>query len=173
MIFYPHSYEDSECGSYAGGKLPNGKKCPHTSIHIAVQVGVYVLIAGSLTLFNPATLEYSYSKAPRNMRSMVNAFQTSMGAVASAISMAFVGLSDDPLLVWNYGTMAVISFVAGCLFYWKHRGLDKEEDSLNMLAPGRFGPIGQEAFSREVDVERKEIAQDSPLERVEQIIEKS
>lgn len=40
-------------------------------------------------------------------------------------------VSEDPLLVWNYGAFAVISFVAGCLFWFLFKKLDSEEHQLN------------------------------------------
>jgi POT family proton-dependent oligopeptide transporter len=57
---------------------------------------------------------------------------------------AFVPLSTDPLLVWNYGAMAVVSAVAGVCFFFFYRDLDKEEDRLNMLPIGHMGTKTQE-----------------------------
>jgi len=45
-------------------------------------------------------------------------------------------LSADPLLVWNYGVMAVLAFVTGFVFWWSVRDLDAKEDELNELAEG-------------------------------------
>jgi POT family proton-dependent oligopeptide transporter len=47
-----------------------------------------------------------------------------------------VALSEDPLLVWNYGTMGVIAGVAGMLFWISVRKLDAQEDVLNNLDEG-------------------------------------
>ena len=52
------------------------------------------------------------------------------------ISMVFAALSIDPLLVWNYGTMAVLAGVAGVGFWMTFKDLDAEEDHLNELAAG-------------------------------------
>jgi len=54
-------------------------------------------------------------------------------AISSAIAQAFNPLSDDPLLVWNYATVAIIAFVVGILFWFSHRNLDAEDDSMNMV----------------------------------------
>lgn len=59
-----------------------------------------------------------------------------MQAISSAIAEAFVPLSEDPLLVWNYGTMAVIAFVTGILFVILTRGLDRQEEELNDISEG-------------------------------------
>lgn len=38
--------------------------------------------------------------------------------------------------MWNYGTMAVISFIAGTIFWFQFRHLDAQEDQLNALGTG-------------------------------------
>ena len=67
------------------------------------------------------------------MRSLVMGVNILMHAFAAAIGQALVPLSEDPLLVWNYGVVAVVAFVAGILFWVCNRKLDAEEDRLNML----------------------------------------
>lgn len=114
------------------------------------QTGSYILIAISEIFASITSLEYGFTKAPKNMRSLVAAFALFMTAISSALGEAFVPLSEDPLLVWNYGSMAVISFIAGCLFWLSHRKLDAEEDRLNMLPTGHVGTAEQK-----VDVERR------------------
>jgi len=47
-----------------------------------------------------------------------------------------LALSEDPLLVWNYGTMGIIAGVAGILFWISVRRLDAQEDALNNLDAG-------------------------------------
>jgi POT family proton-dependent oligopeptide transporter len=84
------------------------------------------------------------------MRSLVMAFNLFMTALSAALGEAFVSLSADPLLVWNYGSMAVISFIGGVLFYLSFIQLDRDEDRLNALAAGHMHHEEQEA-----DVERK------------------
>jgi POT family proton-dependent oligopeptide transporter len=61
-----------------------------------------------------------------------------MSAISSAVGEAFVSLSADPLLVWNYGTMAVISFLAGIGFWMQYRHLDRREDVLNAIGEGNL-----------------------------------
>jgi len=61
-----------------------------------------------------------------------------MSAISAALGEAFVTLSADPLLVWNYGVMAVLAFVGGSLFWWQFRELDADEDHLNMLPTGHL-----------------------------------
>ncbi|OCK78332.1 MFS peptide transporter-like protein Ptr2 [Lepidopterella palustris CBS 459.81] len=137
-------YKTSTCGSHAGGS-----DCS-SPINVWAQTGSYVLIALSEIFASITSLEYGFSKAPKNMRSLVAAFALFMTAISAAIGEAFVPLSTDPLLVWNYGSMAVVSFIAGCIFWFQYRQLDKDEDRLNMLPTGHVGTQNQLA-----DVERR------------------
>jgi proton-dependent oligopeptide transporter, POT family len=143
-------YKRSECGRNAGGKLPNGDGCAPVDISVWAQSGAYILIAISEIFASITSLEYAFSKAPKNMRSLVAAFALFMSAISAAIGEAFVPLSTDPLLVWNYGSMAVISFVAGVIFLFWYKDLDAREDSLNMLATGHMGTQKQSE-----DIERR------------------
>ena len=138
-------YKQSQCGHYASGIIPgsdadgsDGTTCPPVGINVWAQTGAYVLIALSEIFASITSLEYGFSKAPRNMRSLVFAFALFMSAISAAIGEAFVSLSADPLLVWNYGVVGVLSFLGGCGFWFMYRGLDKEEDALNMLPAGNM-----------------------------------
>ena len=44
----------------------------------------------------------------------------------------------DPRLVWNYGTMAVLSWVGGVIFWFSFRRLDAEDAALDSLGDGHF-----------------------------------
>ena len=55
--------------------------------------------------------------------------------LANTISIA---LSTDPLLVWNYGSMAVLALIAGILFWFIFQDLDAKEDELNEILEGRY-----------------------------------
>jgi proton-dependent oligopeptide transporter, POT family len=83
-------------------------------------------------------LEYAFTKAPANMRSLVFGFYQFTSAISAALGQAFVALSEDPLLIWNYGSVAIIAFVAGCLFWITFRKLDKEEERLNVLPESTY-----------------------------------
>jgi|TARA_R110002003_G_scaffold225_2_gene16537 POT family proton-dependent oligopeptide transporter len=83
-------------------------------------------------------LEYAYTKAPQNMKSTVQAIALSTSAVSAAIGQAFVSLSEDPLLVWNYGSVAVIAMFGGIGFYLTFRKADREEDAMNNLKESSY-----------------------------------
>ena len=96
-----------------------------------------MLIAFSEIFTSITGLEYVVTKAPKNMRSLVMSVFLFMSAISAAIGEAFVSLSEDLLLLWNYDVMGVLAFVAGCLFWLQYRHLDAQE--LNNLAKGHLG----------------------------------
>ncbi|KAJ4318091.1 hypothetical protein N0V94_004616 [Neodidymelliopsis sp. IMI 364377] len=119
-------------------------------INVWAVTGVYILIAMSEIFASVTTLEYAFTKAPKNMRSLVMAVQLFTTAFSAALAQAFTPLTLDPLVVWNYGAVAIISFVTGVIFWFSYRSMDKEEDQLNMLPTGHLGTAAQAE-----DVERR------------------
>ena len=72
-----------------------------------------------------------------------------MNAVSSALAQALVSLAEDPLLVWNYGLVAVLAAVGGVAFWIDNRKLDMEEDRLNMLPNAEFRAKGGSSVDEE------------------------
>lgn len=110
---------------------------------------------------------YAYTKAPQNMKSTVQAIALFTSAVSSALGQALVALSDDPLLVWNYGFVAVVALIGGIGFYLTFRKADRDEDAMNNLkesafigkevgAAGSAAAGGDETVVQEVPNEKKE-----------------
>ena len=60
-----------------------------SSLNVWIQSGSYVLIAFSEILASITGLEYAFTKAPKNMRSLVMAIFLFTSAVAAAIGEAF------------------------------------------------------------------------------------
>jgi POT family proton-dependent oligopeptide transporter len=83
-------------------------------------------------------LEYAYTKAPANMKSLVFGFYQFTSAISAALGQAFVSLSEDPLLIWNYGSVAIIAFVGGCFFWYFFRNWDAQEEHLNLLPESTY-----------------------------------
>ena len=105
-------YKRNPCG-YHVATCQDADGNPITSdLNVWIQTGSYVLIAFSEIFASITGLEYAFTKAPKNMRSLVMSVFLFMNAISSALGEAFVSLSADPLLVWNYGSMAVLAFVA-------------------------------------------------------------
>jgi POT family proton-dependent oligopeptide transporter len=130
-------YQKSPCG-YGANTCADADGNPIVApINIGAQTGAFVLIAISEIFASVTSLEYAFSKAPKNMRSLVQAVALFTNAFAAAIGEALVPLADDPLLVWNYAIPAILAVIGGTMFWIQFRGLDAEEDRLNMLPEGR------------------------------------
>ncbi|KAL8278383.1 hypothetical protein RQP46_009275 [Phenoliferia psychrophenolica] len=122
-------YKQSDCGYHAStcDTVPN--------INVWAQTPSYVLIALSEIFASITALELAFTKAPKNMRSMVlmvRLLHTSQGE-------AFNPLVADPRIVWNYGVFAVCAFVRGFLFWFLFRKMDMAERELNEIGQGRTG----------------------------------
>ena len=131
-------YKRNPCG-YQASTCQDADGNPITSdLNVWIQTGSYVLIAFSEIFASITGLEYAFTKAPKNMRSLVMSVFLFMNAISSALGEAFVSLSADPLLVWNYGVFAVMAFVAGTIFWFQYRHLDEQEEELNELAVGQY-----------------------------------
>ncbi|OAA45608.1 Oligopeptide transporter [Metarhizium rileyi] len=126
-------YEKSPCGWHA-----NTDECPPAPINVWAQSLPYILIGIAEIFANVTSYEYAFSKAPENMKSLVMSINLFMSAVSAAIGQAFVPLSGDPLLVWNYTVIAVIAVIGGVVFWFCFRHLDSEEDKWNMLKKSEF-----------------------------------
>lgn len=129
-------YKTSPCGNQANNCFSADGNVNPSPLIVWIQTGAYVLIAFSEIFASITSLEYAYSKAPVNMRSLIQAISLFTNAISAAIAEALNPLSQDPLLVWNYGVFAVLAFVGGILFIIQFWGLDKEEDALNNLPVG-------------------------------------
>ncbi|KXN81957.1 putative peptide transporter ptr2 [Leucoagaricus sp. SymC.cos] len=127
----PCRYSAATCKGSEGNVLVS-------PLNVWIQSGSYVLIAFSEIFASITGLEYAFTKAPKNMRSLVMSVFLFTSAIASAIGEAFVSLSTDPLLVWNYGVMGVLAGIAGIFFWLSTRKLDRNEDKLNNLREGHL-----------------------------------
>lgn len=130
----PCHYSAATCADAEGNVLVS-------PLNVWIQTGSYVLIAFSEIFASITGLEYAFTKAPVNMRSLVMAVFLFTSAISSALGEAFVSLSADPLLVWNYGVMAVLAGVTGIVFWFYVRKLDAQEDKLNNLSQGHVGGV--------------------------------
>lgn len=130
-------YKMSKCGDQIN-KLSKTRKDCSADISVWIQVFPYGLIGFSEVLASITKLEYAYTKAPQNMKSTIQAIALSTSAFSAAIGQAFVSLSEDPLLVWNYGSVAVIAMAGGVGFWMTFRKADREEDAMNNLKESSY-----------------------------------
>lgn len=72
------------------------------------------------------------------MKSTIQAIALSTSAFSAALGQAFVSLSEDPLLVWNYGSVAVVAMIGGVGFWLTFRKTDKEEDAMNNMKESTY-----------------------------------
>ncbi len=118
--------------------LEDGETPWHSNISVWVQLLPYGLIGFSEIMASVTSLEYAFTKAPINMRSSVTAVSLFMNAVSSALAQALVALAEDPLLVWNYGVVAVVAALGGFLFFFDNKRIDSEEDKMNLLPHAHY-----------------------------------
>ncbi|KAF1832365.1 PTR2-domain-containing protein [Decorospora gaudefroyi] len=103
------------------------------NIHIAAQTGAYMLIGISEIFASVTGLEYAYTKAPPSMKSFVQSMFLLTNAFGSAISEALNPLLYDPAIQWMFASLAVASFLCGCLIWIVFHHLNDTEDSMNAL----------------------------------------
>ncbi|KAF2635197.1 PTR2-domain-containing protein [Massarina eburnea CBS 473.64] len=136
-VIQHYIYKMSPCGSNINA-LTKAKKDCTADISVWIQIFPYGLVGMSEVLASITKLEYAYTKAPKNMRSTVQAIALFTSAVSSALGQALVGLSEDPLLVWNYGSVAVVAMIGAIGFHLTFRKADAAEDALNNLQESKF-----------------------------------
>lgn len=142
-------YKTGPCGSYMN---KCAKELGPAPVNVWTQAVPYVLVGFSEIFTSITGLEFAFTKAPRNMRSLVTSYWHFMSAFSNAIGQALVSLSEDPLLVWNYGVVAVLAFIGGILFWFHQRPTDKNEDALNMLPDSNY--IGKDKGHSAEDPDR-------------------
>ncbi|KAF9872543.1 hypothetical protein CkaCkLH20_10040 [Colletotrichum karsti] len=132
-VMQHYIYQMSPCGKYA-------TICEEgpADINVWAQCLPYIFIGLAEIFTNVTSYEYAFSKAPENMKSLVMSVNLAMSAISAAIGQAWTPLSEDPLLVWNYASVAIIAFVGGVAFYFCFKHLDAEEDQLNSLKKTKF-----------------------------------
>lgn len=137
-------------------------------ISVWFQTITYILIAVSEIFTTITGYEYAYTKAPKNMKSVVQSLYLMSNTVAAALQQGLTILSEDPLLKWNYGFVAVLAFFGGTCFYFTHRDLDDEEDYLNSLEPSTYLGREEKNKGRKSKSERRDLeqgVQERPVER--------
>ena len=117
------------CPASPNGKLPN-------NVNVAVQVPVYVLLGLGEVFAYPACYEYAYTKAPKTMKSMVQAVLSLAMAGAAVLGLALTPTSHDPEVLVMYASLAGVMMLTTVLFtlsFWKY---NKQETRLNSEVEG-------------------------------------
>ncbi|KAJ6574038.1 POT family-domain-containing protein [Mycena capillaripes] len=132
-------YQTSSCGR-AAAMCRDAAGNPRVSpLSVWIQAPAYILIVLSEIFTSVTGYEYAYTKAPKNMRSIVMAMYMGTGATSAVLGEAFLWLSADPLLVWNYAVMAVFTGGGGCAFWLVMKRFDTQEDEVAVDASRAVG----------------------------------
>ncbi|KAL8980140.1 MAG: hypothetical protein Q9205_004699, partial [Flavoplaca limonia] len=114
------------CPASKDGRLPN-------DINVWVQIPVYFILAvGEIFGFVTAS-EYAYSKAPPDMKTIVQALVQLTACVGSALGMALSPVAKDPEVLVMYSCIAGVMVLAAMLFYWRFKKYDKIDEELNQM----------------------------------------
>lgn len=130
------------------------------SIHVWIQAPAYVLVALSEAFIIITGLELAFTQAPKTLRSFVSALFWLTIGIAAAICIGLSPVSQDPYLVWMYGSLAIVGFVAGVVYYacfWRVGRRKVVTDEVVVAADEDVGPAesrGVEKLDLEADGKR-------------------
>lgn len=99
------------------------EKSPN-DVSVWIQSPVYFLLGVGEILGFTTLAEYSYSEAPRNMRSLVQAMAQLSSGAGSALGMAFSPLSKDPQILYLYTGLSVTMIATAPTFWLMFRAYD-------------------------------------------------
>ncbi|OGM48252.1 oligopeptide transporter [Aspergillus bombycis] len=128
-----------------------GQPALPNNIMVWVQTPIYVILALS-EIFGFVTLsEYSYSKAPKDMRTVVQSMRQLSAGIGSAIGIALGPVSRDPKVLWMDVGLAVSLGLSGTLFWVVMGHLEKDNEDLDTMVlnddRGRAAHTGDEVVS--------------------------
>ncbi|DAA72886.1 TPA_exp: hypothetical protein A8136_5330 [Trichophyton benhamiae CBS 112371] len=131
------------CPDSKDGRIPN-------DISVWTQTPVYFLLAGAEILGFATLSEYSYSKSPQDMRSLVQALRQVTAGIGSAVGIATSPLAANPRILYLYTGLAVVMIVTAPVFWLIFRGYDKIDEELDCIEsaqPANNGHTGDTAHS--------------------------
>ncbi|KAI1880373.1 hypothetical protein JX265_001994 [Neoarthrinium moseri] len=103
-------------------------------INVWIQTPVYFILAAAEIFGFVTASEYSYRKAPRDMKSIIQAFVQLTAAFGSALGMAISPVAKDPYLVIMYSSLAAAMAICGMIFWLCFRSYDKAEKAASHMA---------------------------------------
>lgn len=111
------------CAASDGGRIPN-------SVSVWVQLPVYFLIAFAEILGFVTLSEYSYSQAPKDMRTLVQALRQISAGLGSALGMATSLVAVDPKILYLYISLAAVMVASAPIFWLTFRSYDRADTKL-------------------------------------------
>lgn len=112
-----------KCPASAGGSIPN-------NISVWVQVPLYFFLSFADILGYTTLSEYSYSEAPKDLRSFVQALRQVTSGIGSALGMALSQVAKDPEILYLYTGLATTMAVSAPVFWFVFKGYDKDQVGL-------------------------------------------
>lgn len=156
-VLQHYIYQTNDCGNNVGDHIiKNGIECKDTysNLSVWVQAGSYIFMALSELFASVTSMEIAVLMAPNNMRSTVMAISLFTTAFAAAINEAFSPLAQNPLFIVNYAVFAGLSFVAGILFWYMFRSIDRNQENLNLMSQdGYLDEVGYKPESNNKTME--------------------
>jgi POT family proton-dependent oligopeptide transporter len=114
-------YRSGPCYSHPLSCAASGGRSPNR-VHVLLQLPTFVIIALAEVFCWPTGSEYTYSHAPKSMKSVLQACYISTAGVGYLLGMALSPLARDPLLVVLWSVTAGMMFLTACAFriaFWK------------------------------------------------------
>jgi POT family proton-dependent oligopeptide transporter len=109
------------CAEFKGGTIGN-------DVSVWVQTPVYFILAVAEILGFATLSEIAYSKAPKSMKTMVQAVTQLTAGLASVIGIALSPAAKDPNLVIMYAVIAGLAAIVAFPFWWYFRRIDEDVD---------------------------------------------
>ncbi len=122
----PPCYQFPLNDSCMEGSVPN-------QVHAALQIPAYVFIGLSEIFASITGLEYAYSKAPTNLKSLITSLFLLTNGLGSALGMAISPFAKHPNLVWMYTCLSIAALFAGLLFLLCFHKYNKIDDDVNTI----------------------------------------
>ncbi|KAK7691936.1 hypothetical protein QCA50_005341 [Cerrena zonata] len=140
-------YETSPCHDNQPSECVDAQDEPLQSpLNVWIVSGPYILVGLAEIFASITSLEYAFTKAPKRMKSVVNAFSQFQTAVSSALNFALTAVNVEQRFTWLFGSFGITAWVIGLLFYITFYQLDKQELELNMI-----GTTDRDGFKDEKD----------------------
>lgn len=125
-------------------------------LNVWIVSGPYILVGIAEIFASITSLEYAFTKAPKQMKGFVMAFSQFQTAISSALNFALVSVNVEQKFTWLFGSFAIMAWITGTLFFLtcvyifllmiqntdmlvirnSFRKLDRQEAELNAIGTG-------------------------------------
>ena len=114
------------CPGSQDGRTPN-------DVNVFVQTPIYFILAFAEILGFVSASEYAYSKAPKKMKTVIQALTQVTAGIGAAIGMAISPAAKDPHLVIFYAALAGSTIGVTAVLWVMLRKYDRIDEELNTL----------------------------------------